>query len=71
MRRRFASRLALVPSSDSSRPSPFSRWMSEGAFEDMRPHLDRKSGPKDIDESTDTYDTKALPSSVRVGVLPR
>jgi len=33
------------------------RWMSEGTFEDMRPHLDRKSGPKDIDESTDTYDT--------------
>jgi len=33
------------------------RWMSEGTFEDMRPHLDRKSDPKDIDESTDTYDT--------------
>ncbi len=33
------------------------RWMSEGTFEDMRPHLDHKTGPKDIDESTDTYDT--------------
>jgi putative CocE/NonD family hydrolase len=33
------------------------RWMSEGMFEDMRPHLDRKTGPKDVDESTDTYDT--------------
>ena len=33
------------------------RWMSEGAFDDMRPHLTRKAGPKDIDESTDTYDT--------------
>jgi len=33
------------------------RWMSEGTFEDMRPHVDRKSGPKDLDESTDTHDT--------------
>ena len=33
------------------------RWMSEGTFDDMRPHKDRKAGPKDIDESTDTYDT--------------
>jgi len=33
------------------------RMMSEGVFADMRPHLDVKSGPKDIDESTDTYDT--------------
>jgi len=32
------------------------RFMSEGEFVNMRPHLDRK-GPKDIDESTDTYDT--------------
>ena len=23
----------------------------------MRPHLPTKTGPKDIDESTDTYDT--------------
>src|SRR5437867_13007985 len=33
------------------------RWMSEGEFEHMRPHHPVKSGPKDIDESTDTYDT--------------
>jgi uncharacterized protein len=33
------------------------RWMSEGEFVNMRPHLDSKNGPKDIDESSDTYDT--------------
>jgi hypothetical protein len=33
------------------------RWMSEGEFEHVRPHHPVKSGPKDIDESTDTYDT--------------
>mgnify|MGYP001572060500 CR=1 FL=1 len=33
------------------------RWMSEGVFEHVRPHKPVKSGPKDIDESTDTYDT--------------
>ncbi len=33
------------------------RWMSEGKFEHMRPHKDVKSGPKDTDESTDTWDT--------------
>src|SRR3954468_4267675 len=32
------------------------RWMSEGEFVNMRPHNSSK-GPKDIDESTDTYDT--------------
>ncbi|HEX8821339.1 MAG TPA: CocE/NonD family hydrolase [Archangium sp.] len=31
--------------------------MSEGEFVDVRPHLAKKRGPKDIDESTDTYDT--------------
>jgi uncharacterized protein len=31
--------------------------MSEGEFVDVRPHKPKKSGPKDIDESTDTYDT--------------
>jgi putative CocE/NonD family hydrolase len=34
------------------------RWMSEGKFEHVRPHLPTK-GPRDIDESTDTYDTIA------------
>jgi putative CocE/NonD family hydrolase len=33
------------------------RWMSEGEFVNMRPHIAEKKGPKDIDESTDTYDT--------------
>jgi putative CocE/NonD family hydrolase len=33
------------------------RFMSEGEFEDVRPHLDHKTKPTDIDESTDTYDT--------------
>lgn len=33
------------------------RYMSEGDFLEMRPHLDVKKGPKDVDESSDTYDT--------------
>jgi putative CocE/NonD family hydrolase len=33
------------------------RYMSEGTFVEMTPHLDVKKGPKDIDESSDTYDT--------------
>jgi putative CocE/NonD family hydrolase len=33
------------------------RFMSEGQFVNMRPHRDAKTGPHDIDESTDTYDT--------------
>jgi putative CocE/NonD family hydrolase len=33
------------------------RFMSEGEFENMRPHRTRRDSPKDIDESTDTYDT--------------
>jgi uncharacterized protein len=32
------------------------RWMSEGEFVNMRPHNPNK-GPKDIDESSDTFDT--------------
>jgi putative CocE/NonD family hydrolase len=32
-------------------------YMSEGDFVNMTPHLPRKSGPEDIDESTDAYDT--------------
>jgi putative CocE/NonD family hydrolase len=35
------------------------RWMSEGEFVNMRPHRPVK-GPKEIDESTDTYDTIAF-----------
>ncbi|MEW6251468.1 MAG: CocE/NonD family hydrolase [Planctomycetota bacterium] len=35
------------------------RYMSEGEFVNVTPHRDHKSGPKDIDESSDTYDTIA------------
>ena len=33
------------------------RWMSEGTFEDVRPHNPNKKGKRSIDESSDTYDT--------------
>jgi putative CocE/NonD family hydrolase len=33
------------------------RYQSEGTFVEMTPHKDVKTGPKDVDESTDTYDT--------------
>jgi len=33
------------------------RYMSEGAFVEMRPQIDAKNGPKDVDESTDLYDS--------------
>lgn len=33
------------------------RWMSEGTFEDIRPYIASKKSKKDIDESSDTYDT--------------
>lgn len=33
------------------------RYMSEGTFLNVRPHIENKTGPKDIDESSDTYDT--------------
>jgi putative CocE/NonD family hydrolase len=33
------------------------RWMSEGDFVQMRPHKPKKNGPRDFDESTDTWDT--------------
>jgi len=33
------------------------RFMSEGTFDEMTPHKDVKKSPKDVDESTDTYDT--------------
>lgn len=33
------------------------RWMSEGEYVNMRPHLADKRGPQDIDESTDAWDT--------------
>ncbi|PYF69997.1 CocE/NonD family hydrolase [Pedobacter nutrimenti] len=33
------------------------KWMSEGEYEDIRPQISNKKGKKDIDESSDTYDT--------------
>ncbi len=33
------------------------RWESEGEFVEMRPHVDEKKGPNDVDDSSDTYDT--------------
>ncbi|MGV3761231.1 CocE/NonD family hydrolase [Parapedobacter sp.] len=33
------------------------KWMSEGTYEDIRPHVTQKNSRKDIDESSDTYDT--------------
>ncbi len=33
------------------------RYMSEGEWLEMTPHRAVKNGPKDVDESTDTYDT--------------
>ena len=32
-------------------------YMSGGDFDDMRPHLDVKAKPTDVDESSDTFDT--------------
>lgn len=33
------------------------RWMSEGEFVNVRPHIPAKKGPADIDETSDTWDT--------------
>src|SRR5579864_588564 len=33
------------------------RFQSEGTWQEMTPHKDLKKGPKDLDESSDTYDT--------------
>jgi uncharacterized protein len=33
------------------------KFMSEGGYENMRPQMDNKKSAKDIDESSDTYDT--------------
>ena len=33
------------------------RYMSEGTFVEMRPHIDVKKGPQDVDDASDTYDT--------------
>ena len=50
------------------------RYMSEGKFQEMRPHLDKKTSNQDVDDSTDTYDTiewllKNIPNhNGRVGI---
>jgi uncharacterized protein len=33
------------------------RYMSEGTFVEMRPHIDNKKSKKDVDDSSDLYDT--------------
>jgi hypothetical protein len=33
------------------------RYMSEGAFVEMRPHIDNKKSRQDVDDSSDLYDT--------------
>lgn len=33
------------------------RWASEGEFVHVRPYIENKAGPKDVDETTDTWDT--------------
>ncbi|MGA3350064.1 MAG: CocE/NonD family hydrolase [Candidatus Sulfotelmatobacter sp.] len=33
------------------------RYMSEGTFVEMRPHIDNKKSTKDVDDSSDLYDT--------------
>src|SRR5215469_8343347 len=33
------------------------RYMSEGQFLEMNPHIDNKKSPSDVDDSSDTYDT--------------
>ena len=50
------------------------RFMSEGSFTIIRPHNPNKKGPKDVDESSDSYDTiewliKNVPGSIpKVGM---
>ena len=33
------------------------RWMSGGEFLEMRPHIDNKKSPQDVDDASDTYDS--------------
>ena len=35
------------------------RYMSEGEFQQVRPHVPVKRGPQDVDESSDMFDTIA------------
>jgi len=49
------------------------RYMSDGTYAFMTPHIEKKTGPKDVDESSDTYDTiewllkNVTPNNGRVG----
>ena len=38
------------------------RYESEGVFQEMNPHIDDKKSNKDVDESTDMYDTVEFPA---------
>ena len=50
------------------------RYMSEGTYLNVRPYIEKKTSPRDVDESSDTYDTidwlvKNIPNNNgRVGV---
>ncbi len=33
------------------------RYLSEGTFQEMTPHIDAKKTPQDVDDASDTYDT--------------
>ncbi|MET3114496.1 putative CocE/NonD family hydrolase [Pedobacter sp. CG_S7] len=50
------------------------KWKSEGDFVDVRPQIAKKKGKKDIDESSDTYDTidwllkNVAPNNGKVGI---
>ena len=39
------------------------RFQSDGTFIEMTPHKDHKKDAKDVDESTDTYDTRMCPTT--------
>lgn len=51
------------------------RYMSEGTFIEMTPHLPNKKGPQDVDDSTDMFDTvefllKRVPNhNGKVGII--
>jgi uncharacterized protein len=50
------------------------RWMSEGSFQEMRPHIENKKSSQDVDDSSDMNDTiefllKSVPNNNgRVGI---
>ena len=54
------------------------RYMSEGTFVEMRPHIDNKKSKQEVDDSTDLYDTidwllKMFPTTTAMpgsGVFP-